>query len=99
MLRRAAIYFVVIASVLLTFSCARLLEEPTPEKGAVAKEATPNVDSIPTQWGNLISVITVAEHPSWVQLWFQDDKGHVRMVPYSIRSNKFAKEFFLFHRK
>ncbi len=97
MLRRAAIYFVVIASVLLTFSCVRL-EAPL-EYGGVDRDATPYVDSIPTQWGNLISVSSVAGYPTWVQLWFQDDKGHVRMVTYSIRSNKFAKEFFLFHRK
>ncbi len=99
MLRRAAIYFVVIASVLLTFSCARLLEEPTPEKGVVAMEATPYVDSIPTQWGNLISVSSVADSPSSVELWFQDDKGHVRMVTYSIRSNNLDSEFVSFHRK
>ncbi len=99
MLRRAAIYFVVIASVLLTFSCARLLEEPTPEEIVVAKEALPYMDSIPAQWGNLISVSSVAEYPTQVQLWFQDDKGLVRMVTYSIRSNMFGNEFVLFHRK
>ncbi len=99
MLRRAAIYFLVIASVLLTFSCARLPEEPTPEKGDVAKEAIPQVDSIPTQWGKLISVSSVAQYSNWVQLWFQDDKGHVRMVPYSIQLNKFHNNFTLFRRK
>ncbi len=97
MLRRAAIYFVVIASVLLTFSCARL-EEPL-LKGDVAKEVMPYADSIPTQWGNLISVSSVAKYKSAVQLWFQDDKGHVRMISYNIQSSRFGEVFSLFHRK
>ena len=99
MIRRAAIYFLVTVSILLTLSCAKLPEEPTPQKGDIAKEPIPHVDSIPIQWGNLISVSSLPAYPDWALLWFQDDKGDVRMAGYDARSNKFGKEFMLLRRK
>ena len=88
-----------IVLILLTLSCAKLPEAPTIEKGDLIKESVPHVDSIPFEWGPLVSVSSVPQFPTWVQLWCQDKEGNIRMLPYNIRTNKFWNEFTLVKRK
>jgi len=82
MLGPAARYLVLVALILLPLSCARI---PEYEAGGeeLAVETLPE-DSVPSEWGRLISVTNhraLPEHE--FQLWFQDEGGNVRMVVYS----------------
>ena len=38
------------------------------------------LESIPAHYGALISVTTLPEYPNWVQLWFADTQGTIRVV-------------------
>ncbi|MDH3892443.1 MAG: hypothetical protein OEV49_15350 [candidate division Zixibacteria bacterium] len=35
---------------------------------------------IPASYGELEAVTSVPEYPGWLQLWFQDDAGTIRIV-------------------
>ena len=50
-------------------------------------------NTIPAQWGNLVSVISANEDASYVQLWFQDKDGNVYLVGYNVLKNKFALQY------
>ena len=90
MLSRLGISLILMILVLMPSSCAKL-DQPSPKgESVIVKEALPATDSIPKKYGNLVSVSSVAEYPAWVQLWFQDENGNLRIVPYSIRDNRFA---------
>lgn len=100
MLGRTGICIVAIVLVLFTISCTRLSEESIAIEGEqMAKVKMAHLDSIPSKWGNLISVSSVPEYTTYVQLWFQDEDGNVRMVPYSIKRNQMISHFRLIHRK
>ena len=99
MLGRMGILLVVVVLVLFSLSCARISEASTPGEGAFFKKALPHVDSIPSKWGNLVSVSNVAGSRYWIQLWFQDENGNLRVVAYALQKNSFAKEFYLLRRR
>ena len=89
--------------VLLPLSCTKL-DQPTtvgtPERTTtLAEEQLPKDGSIPSKYGTLISVSSVAGHPYWMQLWFQDENGDFRMVRYSIKENRFHEVSHLIPRK
>jgi len=90
----AAVLLVLVAS-----SCARLPKAPDPGEGDLDRIIMQDRDSIPADWGDMIGVSSVPEYKTWVQLWFQDEEGNVRMVPYAIDSNRFYDTFTLFPRK
>lgn len=66
--------------VLIAISC----ERTTPE---VSMDFVSELSSIPLDYGNLISVTTLPEYPNWMQLWFQDDQGTIRMVRVQFMAN------------
>jgi hypothetical protein len=39
-----------------------------------------DLTSIPASYGNLISVTSIPAYPEWVQLWFQDNVGTIRVL-------------------
>jgi hypothetical protein len=106
MLGRAGIFMLIVVLGLLPLSCAkipederlRLAEEYLVKEGLVAEEL-PYADSIPSEWGNLVSVSSVADRPYMVQLWFQDENGNLRIADYHISMSRFAKHFRVIHRK
>jgi len=67
-------------------SCARM-GQPGPDEQTLTLQKLPNADSIPARWGKLVSVSSVPGVENWAQLWFQDDEGTVRMVPYNVSDN------------
>jgi len=85
--------------IFLSLSCAKIGEPVVPGGGDLVFKAMPSLDSIPLEYGNLVSVSSVAGYPYYVQLWFQDENGIIRMVRYGIKENRFAKEFHLIPRK
>ena len=69
LIKRTALLFVVC---LLVGSCADL--NPDSENiGPLAMDDRVLTDSIPAEYGDLISVTTAAEYPGIAQLWFQKD--------------------------
>lgn len=96
---RARICLIAVGLILLHLSCARLQEELPTGEGDIVLEELPHTDSIPLSWGKLISVSSALNIPNWVQLWFQDEEGNVRMVPYSVRENRLATQARLIRRR
>jgi hypothetical protein len=47
----------------------------------------------------LISVSNEPDFPNWVQLWFEDKDGNVRMVAYTIGTNRLEGTVVLIPRK
>ena len=99
MLSRLGICVLVAIVFLLSSSCAKLPEWADKGEGNIAIESLPDADSIPAEWGDLISVTVSPNIENVFQLWFQDKDGNVRMIPYSIRKNRFWQEFVLIPRK
>ncbi len=70
-------------------SCTRLgVSGPAEQK--LAMEELAKADSIPLGWGKLVSVSSVPGIEHWAQLWFQDDEGTIRMLPYNIGDNSLS---------
>jgi hypothetical protein len=90
---------VVMVLVLLPFSCAKIPEWAGPGQGKVAIETVPLKDSIPLEWGNLVSVTMTTEAGYLFQLWFQDEQGNLRMVLYQMRSNTLMDQVRFIARK
>ena len=73
--------------VLLPLSCTKIGEEAPTGQGNVAIETLPVKNSIPLEWGNLVSVTVTPEAGAFFQLWFQDEQGNLRVVLYHARTN------------
>ncbi len=87
MLYRTGAYLLVAALVLAAASCTEL-RRTTPREGpAVTIEQTPYSNSVPLEWGQLISVTA---DPTWpaATLWFQNEAGEVRLVGYHHESRR-----------
>jgi len=69
-----AIAFVAVALPLICLvSCERTTTE-------MDMSVVSELQSIPAEYGALVDVTAMDEYPNWVQLWFQDDQGVIRMV-------------------
>jgi hypothetical protein len=59
------------------------------DPGTLPVESLPNAVEIPAAWGALVSVT----HPSWADrtslLWFQDERGVVRVASYDHVARRF----------
>ena len=89
-----------VCAVLVVFTiclgaCAKLPDTAQNDKENLRMELAEVGDALPASWGKLISVSSVSQYPSWVQLWFQDNYGNVYMIPYNIESNTFKKSYRL----
>jgi len=72
-------------------SCTKLGEPGVGEQILVMEKLTA-ADSIPLKWGKLISVSSVTGMANWTQLWFQDDEGTIRIVPYDVNDNYLSRQ-------
>jgi len=64
-------------------ACTRLPEAG--RTGAFAVDALPDSTSVPSSWGNLVSVSVNPAFTDVFQLWFQDSAGKIHLVVYDIR--------------
>jgi len=99
MLNRVTLCLLVAFFVLINFSCTKLTEEKPVIEGEITVEELPYKDSIPANWGKLISVSSSPDVSRWVQLWFEDESGNIRMVAYNIIQNRMASQARVFRRK
>lgn len=84
---RLAGALVLTALVLLAVSCAKI-STPTAAPGGIPAESVASRGTAPADWGDLVSVSSVAEYPELVQLWFQAADGTVRYAVVSLRTQE-----------
>ena len=78
-------------------SCTRL-GEPVQGEHTLAVQSLPQMGSIPANWGKLISTSSCPAAKEWIQLWFQDDAGIIRMVTYNLENNTLSDKAVLLPR-
>jgi hypothetical protein len=76
--------------------CAKLPEVEGKVPGGPSAERVSSSDSIPLQWGNLVTVS--GELPAQ-KLWFQNDAGELRVVAFDFRTTRFDSLALVIHRK
>ncbi len=86
MLHRKTICLLVVVFLFPIISCTRISEGPSEKTVVLGHEKLPALDSIPLEWGKLVSVTTPPIYEGISQLWFQDEKGKVRMVTFDIKN-------------
>jgi len=99
MCRKTGLWILVAVLLVPTFSCTRLPESPTQKGATVASVQPPSSDSIPAEWGKLVSVTSNATYPGWFQLWFEDGTGTVRLVPFDLQTKHFGSDVMVLPRK
>jgi hypothetical protein len=70
-------------------ACTRLPEAR--QTGAFAVDTLPDSASVPSSWGNLVSVTVNPAFTDVFQLWFQDPAGKVHLVVYDIRKVQLSR--------
>jgi hypothetical protein len=75
----------VIVICLATLSCQRISSEPSGVNLVDLK-------SIPASYGDLISVTSIPAYPEWVQMWFQDNTGTIRIIRVSFSDNRMVND-------
>jgi len=99
MKRKAIVCSVVVILALILVSCAKLPDSPPNIEGRLKMEIGQCGSTIPSTWGNLVSVSSVSQYPGWVQMWFQDGDGNVYMIPYQVESNTFHENYRFLRRQ
>ena len=80
MSNQAKLLLVAVVLVVFCSACTKLPQGQSPKAGNVAVIKLPQTNSIPSSWGKLISAVIPADSPEWTQLWFQDEKGDLRLA-------------------
>jgi len=99
MCRKTGLWVLVVVLLLTTLSCARLPESPAQKGVMVGAAQLPASDSIPSEWGKLVSVTSNPAYPGWFQLWFQDETGTVRMVAFNLQTKQLDSNAVVLARK
>ena len=99
MLHRKAICLLVVVFLFPIISCTRLDKGPPKGTVSLGTEKLPALDSIPLEWGKLVSVSATPIYNGILQLWFQDENGKVRMVPFDIQNNRLISDAVVVPRK
>jgi hypothetical protein len=97
MAKRLGLCLILSAILVLAASCSRYGEPgPGEQKSAIVKLAEP--DAIPASWGKLVAVSSVTSAEDWVQLWFQDEGGTIRMTRYNVHDRFLSTQAIEIHR-
>lgn len=88
---------VIVILLVLQLSCTKFPQPPATE-GALPTIDIVQTDSIPSEWGKLVSVAISPDFPRRVQLWFQDEKGEIHLAFYDMSQRKLAPKVVVFHR-
>lgn len=99
MFSRKVVLLGLLIIVLLPLSCAELDSTVDIRTENLVEEKLPENGSIPMKYGNLVSVSSVAKYPDFLQLWFQNENGDLRMVRYIVSKNCFLIDSHLIPRQ
>ena len=91
MIRRSAVFFVLSLLLIAGLSCAKLGEPGAGEQKLILEKLS-QPDSIPAEWGKVVSVGSVTGLADWAQIWLQDDEGTIRIVPYNVSANYLSSQ-------
>ena len=94
---RLAGFLFLCAVLILGASCTKV-GEPPQGSHTISVQALSRPDSVPSNWGKLISTSSCPEAKEWIQLWFQDDAGVIRMLAYNVQNNTLGDKAIVFHR-
>ena len=75
-MKKIFLIFIMILFFFMTWSCQRVAQE-SEEVGKLIRVNLTDVSGIPSEFGKLISVTSVAEYPRIMQMWFEDSIGDV----------------------
>ncbi len=81
---------IIMILVVFQLSCTKLQQEPAQKEGALPILRLDQTNSIPSDWGKLISTTISPDMPRVVLLWFQDEKGDIHLASYNMRQNKIS---------
>lgn len=87
---------VLVILLVLQLSCTKYPRAPA--EGALPAIDLVQTDSIPSEWGKLVSVAISPDFPRRVQLWFQDENGDIRLAFYEMNQRKLAPKVVVFSR-
>ena len=99
MLYRKVICLLVVVFLFPIVSCTRISEAPSPIAVQIGTEKLPALDSIPSDWGKLVSVTTPPSNQNFFQLWFQDENGKIRIAAYDIKNRNLYPDALVIPRK
>jgi len=99
MSRQTCIWLLVAVLLLPAVSCTKLSEKSAQEGAVLGSEQLPALDSVPPEWGKLVSVTTNSAFPGWFQLWFEDETSTVRMVAFDLRTKQFNSDVLILPRR
>ncbi len=51
-----------------------------------------DIKTIPLSYGTLVSVTSIPAYPEWVQMWFQDNAGNIKIVRVDFRAKKMLND-------
>ena len=74
---------------LIQISCTKLPQAPKGE-GAFATVDIIQTNSIPAEWGKLVSATVSPDFPRRVQLWFQNEAGEIHLAFYEMPQRQLA---------
>ena len=81
----------IVILVVFQLSCTKLEQKPAKE-GALPTISLNQTNSIPSDWGKLISTTVSPDSPGLVLLWFQDEKGDIHLASYDMRQNRLSPD-------
>lgn len=84
MQKKYSIFCLVIILFLLSLSCQHLSTQ-------AAGDELIDLASIPASYGNLVAVTSIPAYPEWIQMWFQDTTGTIRVVRVEFITYRMAK--------
>jgi len=90
---------VALVLIFLHLSCTKLPQRQAAKEGDIAIERLTQANSIPSEWGKLVSVTNQPDIPSSVLLWFQDEKGDIHCVSFEINQKRLSLTAWLIPRK
>jgi hypothetical protein len=85
--------------VLVAAGCASLSREEVMVDKQATTVSMPDTGSIPSDWGQLVSVTNAPQTSNQFHLWFQDEAGTVRLAVYDIRNRRLLSTGWVFERR
>ena len=73
-------FLIIVLTAFLLVSCSRVKEIGELTKGELKEVKLEKSDGIPAEYGALVGLTADPQYQGWAYLWFQDDKGTIRVV-------------------
>ena len=92
------IIFILAVIALLNANCRKVVTD-VPPPGQLDKISLENLELIPLEYGELVSVTTHSQYEGWAQLWFVDEDRTIRMVRVQFHTNRLHENVLIIPRK